>query len=472
MLRTLSLAGLLLALCPLVSLAAQDTRFDVTRFGSFGADVAANTAVIQKAVDACAAAGGGTVFVPGGLHVVVGSIVLRSHVDLHLGRGAVLKASPNVADFTATVPYPVTTEPGQVAPPTGVVIFADGADDVAISGAGTIDGNSPAYVVATGKEIDRAADNRPFTVLFRSCTRATLRDFTIHNAAFWTIRILGCDDVRLSGLHIDNSLLMPNNDGIDIDWSSNVRISDCNIVSGDDCISLKTAPQSCGITRPCENVVITGCTLKSRSSGIVVGCDVMGRIRNVVCSDCVIHDSHRGVSVRLSMEGSIEHVLFSNMQIQTRLYDPAWWGRGTPIDIVDAPWNAAHCTGVIRDIRFSNLSCRGENGVVVYGSSPGLVEGIAFDHVSITLDKTTSYAGGREDFRPTVGDAMPEMPYSGFLLRNAVGVELRDCSVAWGAHRPAYYRYAIDAEHCPDLKIEGFSGHSADPDRWPAQFIR
>ena len=64
---------------------------------------------------------------------------------------------------------------------------------------------------------------------------------------------------------------MPNNDGIDIDWSSNVRIRGCHIATGDDCISLKTAPLSEGITRPCENVVISGCTLRSRSCGIVIG---------------------------------------------------------------------------------------------------------------------------------------------------------------------------------------------------------
>ncbi len=455
-----------------VSASAAAGRYEVTSFGAFRGDVAADTAVIQKAIDACAAAGGGIVVVPGGLHVTIGSIQLRSHVELNLERGSVLLASGRHDDFTSTIPYPVTTRPDEVAPPIGVMIYANEVEDVAITGAGTIDGNSPAYVEKRGVEIDQAKALRPFTVVFRSCRHVTLRDVTIHNGAFWTVRTLGCDDVLIADLRIDNSLLMPNNDGLDIDWSSNVRIRGCNIVSGDDCIALKTAPQSTGISQPCENVVITGCTLMSRSSAIVMGSDVVGTIRNVVVDACTIRDSHRGVSVRLNMSGTIEHILFSNLTIETRLYDPAWWGRGTPIDVVVTPWNDTMRAGVVRDIRFSNLICRGENGIVVYGYGPGMIDGVSFDHVSVHIDKTTKYAGGHQDFRPAPSNAFPEMPTSGFLLRNAADVTIRNCAVTWGEHRPAYYQHALDAEKCPGLKIENFTGESADPKKFAAQVIR
>lgn len=463
---------LLVCLCLLGSALAASTSHDVTAFGAFGDDAVANAAIIQRALDACAASGGGTVVVPGGTRAVIGSIQLRSHVALHLERGSTLVASPRHEDFSLTNPYPVTTRPGDVAPPMGVMIYADGAEDVAITGAGTIDGNGDAYVAERGVEIHRAKQFRPYTVVFRACRRVTLRDVTVRNGAFWTVRTLGCDDVLIADVRIDNSLLMPNNDGIDIDWSSNVRIRDCHIVSGDDCIALKTAPENMGATQPCENVVITGCTLKSRSSAIVMGSDVVGTIRNVVVSDCVITDSHRGVSVRLNMSGTIERVTFSNLVIGTRLYDPAWWGRGTPIDVVVTPWNEVTRAGKVRDIRFSNIQCRGENGVVVYGHTPGLLEGVTFDRIAVHIDKTTDYAGGRQDFRPCPGEAMPELPTSGFLLRNTAGVTIRHCEVTWGAHRPDYYRHVIDAADCPGLVIDDLTGGSADPDRFPARLIR
>jgi polygalacturonase len=438
----------------------------------FAGQVRADTEAIQHAIDACAASGGGIVTIPGGARATIGSLRLRSHVELKVERGAVLQASPNYADFTISNPYPVTTHPGEKAPPVGVMILADEAEDVAITGAGTIDGNSPAYVAEHGTEIDRAKDQRPYTIVFRACLHATLRDVTIRNGAFWTVRVLGCDDVLVADLRIDNSLLMPNNDGLDIDWSSNVRIRGCHIVSGDDCIALKTAPESMGITKPCENVIITGCTLKSRSSAIVIGSDVVGTIRHVVVDDCTISDSNRGVSVRVNLAGTIEHVAFSNLAIVTRLYDPAWWGRGTPIDVVVTPWNEVTKAGSVRDISFSHIRCHGENGIVVYGYSAGLIDGVAFDHVVVTIDKWTDFAGGRQDFRPSPGDAMPALPTSGFLLRNAAHVTIRDCTVDWGPHRPDYYRHALDAEKCPALDASGLAGESADPAKWPARLVR
>lgn len=453
------------------SLAAA-ARYDVRAFGKFEGDVFADTAAIQTAIDACANKGGGIVVVPGGLQATIGSIQLRSHVELQLERGAVLKATGRHEDFKITNPYPVTTRPGEVAPPMGVMIYANEAEDVAITGAGTIDGNSPAYVAEHGTEIDKAKAFRPYTVVFRACRHVTLRDVTIRDGAFWTVRTLGCDDVLIADIRIDNNLLMPNNDGLDIDWSSNVRIRGCHIVSGDDCIALKTAPESMGIDRPCENIVITGCTLKSKSSAIVMGSDVIGTIRDVIVDDCAIYDSHRGVSVRLNMSGTMERISFSNLTIQTRLYDPAWWGRGTPIDVVVTPWNDTMRAGVVRDIRFSNIMARGENGVVVYGYGPGMIENVSFDRVAVHLDKTTSYAGGHQDFRPAPANEFPELATSGFLLRNACGVTLRDCRVTWGEHRPEYYRHALDAEGVTGLDVRDFVGESADPAKWPARSVK
>ena len=214
------------------------------------------------------------------------------------------------------------------------------------------------------------------------------------------LRLLGCDDVSIDSIRINGDLKMPNNDGIDVDRSSNVRIRGCNIETGDDCISLKAVPLSEGINRPCENVVISGCTLRSRSSGIVLGCDVSGDIRDVVVSDCIIRDSHRGVAVRLSLEGNIERALFTNLIIETRIFDSMWWGRGEPIQIEAVPWNEHGRLGVIRDIRFSNLDCRSENGAVVYADEPGHIENIRFDRVSIHIDRPSAFPGGRQDLRP------------------------------------------------------------------------
>jgi polygalacturonase len=468
-LRRLSLALLCLAVIPSLP-AASPSAFDVRDYGATGSGIAQDTAAIQRAIDACAAHGGGQVVIPAGSTFTIGTIVLKSHVDLHLERGALLRGSPHHGDFTRFALPPVQFDPGPP-PRMGVIVYADTAEDIAITGPGRIDGNDMAYVTQVGPYIYTCTELRPFAVVLRECTHVLLRDFSLTNSAFWTLRLIGCDDANIDAVRIDGDLRMPNNDGIDIDWSSNVRIHGCTISTGDDCISLKTAPLSEGVSRPCENVVISGCTLRSRSSGVVVGCDVSGPVRDVVVSDCVITDSHRGVSVRLSLGGSIERVLFSNLVIETRIFDPKWWGRGEPIQVMALPWNGRTTLGVIRDVRFTNLDCTGENGAVIYADEPGHIEGIAFDHVSVHVVRPAAFPGGQQDLRPRDGEGLPTIPTSGFLLRHAAGVTFRDCSVTWGPNPPDYFHYALDAGACPGLDPAGLSGTAAHPGS-PATSIR
>jgi polygalacturonase len=450
--------------------AAATGDFDITEYGATGRNILADTAAIQRAIDACSGHGGGRVVVPAATRFVIATIELRSHVDLHLERGSILQGSPRHGDFTRFSLQPVTFDSAPV-PRQGVIVYADGAEDIAITGPGKIDGNEMAYVSKIGPYIYTCVELRPFTVVLRKCRHALLQGFSLTNSAFWTLRLQGCDDVSIDSLHIDGDLRMPNNDGIDIDWSSNVRVHGCHIETGDDCISLKTAPLSEGVSRPCENVVISGCTLRSRSSGIVLGCDASGPIRDVVVSDCIIKDSHRGVAVRLSLGGTIERALFSNLVIETKVFDPMWWGRGEPIQVLALPWTAATKLGVIRDIRFSNLICNSENGAVVYADEPGHIENVSFDRVSIHVARPSAFAGGQQDLRPNAKEGLPNIPTSGFLLRHASGVAFRDCAVTWGAGAPDYFKYALDSVSCPGLSDAGLSGEAAHPGM-PAKLIR
>ena len=466
-LPALVLAGCL-ALGPAVgSLVAAD--FSPAAFGRFTPDTPPleAAAALQLAIDACAAAGGGRVVIEPGPAVTIASVRLRSHTELHLSRGAVLRGSPRHADFTAQAPWPIQLPADRPVQTSGVIIAAEDADDVALTGPGVIDGNSPAYVTKRGTEIHECPNERPFAVVFTRCNRVTVRDIVLKDSPFWTLRMLGCDDVLIDAVRILGDPLMPNNDGIDIDWSSNVRITDCHVDTGDDCISLKTSPAYRGARHPCENVVVTNCTLRTRSAAIAVGCDVEGPIRDAVFSDLTIKDSHRGLALRLSCNGSIERLLFSNITIETRLYDDRWWGRGEPIHILAMPWTKEYHNGIIRDIRFSHIICRGENGVVIVADQPGHVSGIHFDQVSLEVNKTTAWDGRRQDFRPNEVAAMPEIPVSGYLLRQVSDVIWKDCTVSWGSNRPDYYHHQLDAEGSANLQAAGLSGPSAEPGRWP-----
>jgi len=435
---------------------------NIADFGADGHDLQRDTAAIQKAIDLCSARGGGRVVVPAGRTYTVATVRLKSHIELHLEAGALLQGSPHESDYTAFAYQPVQFDPGPP-PKMGVVIYADGAEDVSVTGTGRIDGNDMAYVTKVGPSIYTCTNERPFLMVLKNCRHVTLRDFTLSNSAFWTLRLLGCDDAFIDGLHIDGDLRMPNNDGIDIDLSSNVRVIGCNISTGDDCISVKAVPLDEGIKRDCEDIVISGCNLRSRSSGVVLGCDVGGQIHDVTVGDCIIRDSHRGVAVRLSLGGSIQRALFNNLIIQTKIFDSMWWGRGEPIQIESVRWNAKSDLGVVKDIRFSHLICTGENGAVLYADEPGKIQNIDFDHVSIHVVRPSEFAGGQQDLRPTANEGLPKMPTAGFLLRHAENVTFEDCQVTWGPNPPDYFTSALDAADSPGLSAGGLAGPAAHP---------
>jgi hypothetical protein len=312
---------------------------------------------------------------------------------------------------------------------------------------------------------------RPFTIFLIGCKKVTFRDITLRDGALWTLRLSGCQDVLIHGIHIDNDLRLPNNDGIDLDRCQNVRISDCHIVSGDDCICLKACQETEGYG-PCENITVTGCTLISTSSALILGAECREPIRNVIFDACVIRSSHRGLAVHLSEASDIENVLFSNMIVETRLFHDRWWGRGEPIYITAVPWTENHQIGHVRHVRFVNVLCRSENGAFIQGWRPGLIDDILLEDVRIELDKWSRWEGGQQDIRPSPGEGILVHPTTGFYFKNASNITVRNCQVAWAREGlPAYYSHALESHQVENLVLENFKGTAAHPEHNQALMI-
>ena len=220
------------------SLSAKDVT--ITDFGAIADSTTLNTAAIQKAIDTCAETGGGNVTVPSGIFLT-GAINLRSHVELYLNRGAVIRGSLRIPEDY----------------PQRALIYAENIEDAGISGNGIIDGysNHPSY-----KERFRVNDGkRPRGIFFNRCKKISLRNIQIRNAGSWTVRLLGCDGVNIDGISI-YCLTQGNNDGIDVD-ARNVTISNCNISCDDDGICLKSdLPDFLP-----ENITVTNCVIASNS---------------------------------------------------------------------------------------------------------------------------------------------------------------------------------------------------------------
>lgn len=424
---------------------------NIRDYGAKGDGATKDTRAIQQAIDACHAAGGGRVVAPAPGMYHIGTITLKSHVELHIERGATLLGSADSSDYTQFVPYPSVEDASNVYQ-IGMLIWADGAEDIAISGDGVIDGNGKSYIAETGQYIHKMKSERPQLIWLWGCKQVTLRDVTLRDGPVWTLVMSGCYDVHVHSIRILNDLKVPNCDGIDIDRCRFVRISNCHIESGDDCIVLKGTPASEPFGA-CEDVVVNGCTLISTSSALIVGCEARADIRNVVFSDCVIRSSHRGLAVRLSEGCDYENILFSNMIVETRVFDSKWWGRGEPIHVCAIPWTAQHKIGHVRNVRFVNVLCRSENGAFIMGWEQDRVEGILLENVRIELAKWSKWPSNQHDIRPAPIDALYTHDIAGVFIKNVRDVTLRNCEVVV-RDEVQHYSKAVDAENVAGLVVE------------------
>lgn len=440
------------------------TDHSILLHGAVGDGAVNDAPAIQSAIDACAAAGGGRVVIPSGRIFKIGSLQLRSHVELHLERGAVLDGSEDPADYTERFDVSALSG-GELRDGTDaayILIGARDAEDIAITGPGTIRGGGRHFITGDTGYIYTAPNARPFTVFLIGCSDVTLRDTTFTDAGLWCIRLTGVDRALIHGIRVDTDLKFPNADGIDLDRCRQVRISDCEISSGDDAISLKTTEEFDG-HGDTSDIVITNCTLQSTSSAIVVGVDAVEPIRNVVVSNCVIRSSHRGLAVNLGQRGDFENILFSDCIVETRHFDNAWWGQGEPIYVSAFPWHDE--VGRMRNVRFRNILARGENGVYVAAESSRLIEGLLLENVRIEMDRWSSWPGGHYDRRPyDAGPELYESPVSAFHIDRATDVTIRGCEVAWGPNAEEF-AHAIEAIDVAGLVVEGFRGTAAHPGR-------
>ena len=445
------------------------TVYNVLEFGAVGDGKTNDAPAFQQAIDRCTEGGGGQVLVPAGRTYLCGQLFLKSNVDFHVESGAKVLQSADRANYADTR--------GR----HRAFICAESANNLSFTGGGIIDANGYLFMATPGEDIYIPGRWRVHMFYLVGCKSLTFRDITISNAPMWTVRITGCSDVVFNGVRILNDRLVPNNDGIDIDSCKNVRISDCNIICGDDAIVLKTMSDSAGEFGACENIVVTNCTLESTSSAIVIGSEVNAPIRNVIFDGCVIRSSHRGLSIHLNKGSDVENILFSNMIVETQVFFDKWWGRGEPIYVTAIPWTATDKVGQVRNVRFMNILCHSENGVFVYGWEPDRIKGLVFENVRVEVDHWSKWPAGQHDIRPypqdegrggpagPVGSGVYNYPTAGFFLKNATDVVVRNCEVVWNAeHRQDAWSHALESHAVADLRLEGFRGEAAWPDKYRA----
>lgn len=378
---------------------SQARVWDVREFGARGDKEANETAAIQAVIDKCASAGGGTVYIPAGDYRC-GQLEMKTGVTLHVEPGATLWVSADRSDYRHGNRF----------------LFARDQNDVTIQGRGTIHGTGEEDLGRKRDDTRPRPDWRVGILEFTGCENVAIRDVTVRYSDSWTFDLERCENVVIDGVSILNNYYRVNADGIDPVSCKGVRISNCYIVAGDDCIVCKTREG-----HPCEDIVVTNCVLESIATAVKIGTESPADFRNILVSNCVIRNSTVGIGMYIKDGATAERISFSNCTIETirkpELARESLQHSVYPIFVDVEKRRPDSRVGRIRDLSFSDITIAGDNGVLIQGMSNRNIENVSLRNITMRVDRAFDYSqrrkhvGGRteetEDRRRTVYARQP-----------------------------------------------------------------
>lgn len=389
-----------------------------------------NTSAFEKAIAALGEKGGGTLTVPPGIWLT-GPIQLRSKINLHVERGALIQFSRDYKLF----PLAVVSMRGEKEVAVVSPISGENLEDVAITGDGIIDGGGDAWrpvkkeklvesdwraLVKSGGVLDEQGDMwwpsrqamegeklveslrkagslqpadyepaheflRPRLLRLLSCKRVLLEGVTFQNPPNWTLNPSLCEDVSIVNVHVHNSYAAQNSDALDLESCHRAIIRDSVFDAGDDGICIKAGKDAAGrrIGVPTEDVLIEGCTVYHAHGGFVIGSETSGSVRNVRVDNCTFIGTDIGLRFKTTRGrgGVVEKIYVSNVRMEDILGDAIsfnmYYGGKAPLEEnggskeTDIPSVTAG-TPQFRDFHIENIVCRGAQRAIMLEGLPEL----------------------------------------------------------------------------------------------------
>jgi polygalacturonase len=459
---------LLLFIAPAIT-SGQD--FNIMDFGAVPDGRTLNSRAIQSAIDAAHSKGGGRVIVPGG-KFLTGALVVKSGVEIMLEKKAVLLGSTKPDDYFKLNRWLA-------------LIMADGQERISITGQGVIDGQGRALALHIDSLfyaglIDSAHYNfvemrpmhyiRPQLIEFVGCKDIKIVGVTFMNAACWVQTYDQCRDIVIEDIRVESDAYW-NNDGIDIQDCTNVRISDCFVNAADDGICLKSQSRD----YLCDGIIIERCTVRSSASAVKFGTVSHGGFKNVTIRDIKVYDTFRSaIAIECVDGGILENVLVENIEAKNT---------GNAIFIRLGKRNKTGPPGILRNVTIRNLKAeiaferpdyaydiRGPELPFFHNTFPASITGIPGAMVeNITLqDIEIIYPGrgnpGLANLPVTALDRVPEkesaypefsmfgeLPAWGFYVRHVRGLKMKSVKVT-AEH--ADYRPALVLDDVLDSSLQ------------------
>jgi polygalacturonase len=442
--------------------------FNVRKFGAVGDGSTLDTAAINKAIEAAAAAGGGTVFFPAGTYASY-SIRLKSFVALYLDPGATILAASTPMDGMASGGYDAAEPQGVWEPYQDYghnhwhnsLMWGEGIHDVAILGPGLIWGKG----LSRGHDTEKSLPDtkKPGVgnkaIALKNCHNVILRDFSILQGGWFGILATGVDNLTIDNLKIDT-----NRDGIDIDCCRGVHVSNCTVNSPwDDGICPKSS-FALGYARATENVTIANCYVTGNyeigsvldgtwkrlgtdfkvtpTGRIKCGTESNGGFKNIAISNCVF-ESCRGLALETVDGAQCEDITFTGITMRDVRNAPMFLRLGTRMR---GPKEAQ--PGTLKRVILSNITSSGASQL------PSIIAGVpghAVEDIKISDVYLHQVGGGRAAMTaiepPEKENEYPEptmfgeLPACGWFVRNARNLEVSNVEIATehADARPAFW---------------------------------
>ncbi len=479
--------GLLLVLSAFVALAdGTSGEFNVRNFGATGDGTTLDSPAIDKAIDAAAAAGGGTVLVPAGTYLS-GSIHLQSNIHLVIDAGAIILGAPqNLNAYDETEAYNLGGyQDGGHCYFHNSLIWGENLTNVFITGNGMING---AGLTRSDRILDQMVGFNKFdpvvtnaappvrlgnkAIALKLCRNVLIRDVTIYHGGHFAILVTGCDNMT-----VDNVTMDTDRDGIDIDCCRNTMVSNCRINSPNDDGLCPKSTYALGEWRPTENLTIVNCQVsgfelgtlldgtmkpsRNHNGRIKFGTESSGGFRNCTVANCTFR-SCKGLALEEVDGGIMDNITINNLTMMDvpdyAIYITTGERNRTP--------NLTN-SSTARNILISNVIADGVgkmSGIQIMGLPDVPVQGIRLENIRLT-----SKGGGTTNDAATqpkeLGKGYPEpghigiLPAYGIYARHVKDLELANITVNYTSEdlRPAAAFADIQG-----LEIDNFKPQVAD----------